>query len=262
MSNYHLSNSGIPYLRLGTGEPLILIHGLGEMKEGWKNQFELSNQFELIIPDLRGHGDHKNKEGISIQNFAFDIIFLLKELNIENAHICGLSLGGLVAQEIYRLAPEKCRSLMLVSTFHFMPKHLGRLLYKLRKIRANTISLEAHKELAAKVCLYSWSKENYQHFIDYYHPDPETYVKSVESAMKVNNINLLPKITIPTLIIGGQYDSVTPVWVQLLMHKQIGHSEFVIIRNTGHVAKLEAKETFNKTVRDFLEKQSKQKPAC
>lgn len=262
MVNYRKSNSGIPYLRLGAGEPLILIHGLGEMKEGWSNQFELSDQFDLIIPDLRGHGDHKNTEGISIQNFAWDIINLLKELNIENAHICGLSLGGLVAQEIYRQSPKVCRSLMLVSTFHFMPRQIGQLLYKLRKHRASTLSMEAHQELAARVCLYSWSKENYQYFINYYRPNLEAYIKSVESAMKVNNTSLLPKIKIPTLIIGGQYDSVTPVWVQLLMHKQIGHSEFVIMRNTGHYAKLEAKDTFNKTLRDFLEKQSQQKPAA
>lgn len=262
MVNYSISNSGIPYLRLGAGEPLILIHGLGEMKEGWHNQFELSDQFDLIIPDLRGHGDHKGTIGISIQNFAADIIQLLKELNIETAHICGLSLGGLVAQEIYRQSSQVCRSLMLVSTFHYMPRQIGNLLYKLRKLRANNLSIEAHQKLAARVCLYSWSEENYQHFIKYYRPDQETYIKSVESAMKVNNTSLLPKIDIPTLIIGGQYDSVTPVWVQLLMHKQISHSEFVIMRNTGHYAKLEAKEAFNKTLRDFLEKQTRKKPAC
>lgn len=262
MGNYFLSNSGIPFLRLGAGEPLILIHGLGEMKEAWNNQFELSDQFDLIIPDLRGHGDHKTTSDISIESFAKDVIRLLEELEIGSAHICGLSLGGLVAQEIYRQRPEKCRSLMLVSTFHFMPKHIGYLLYSVRKLRANAVSIDEHREIAARVCLYSWSEENYQHFIKYYRPDRETYIKSVASAMKVNNISLLPKIKVPTLIIGGQYDAVTPVWVQLLMHKQIGHSEFVIMRNAGHVAKLEAKENFNQTLREFLMKHEKQKPAC
>jgi 3-oxoadipate enol-lactonase len=254
-----ISKSGIPYLRLGSGEPLILIHGLGEMKEGWNNQFELADQFDLIIPDLRGHGDYKKTEGISIENFAMDIIALLMELQIETAHICGLSMGGLVAQEIYRQAPEKCRSLMLVSTFHFIPKQLGLVLYKMREIRAKYSSMEFQQRIAARVCLYSWSKENYQHFLDYYRPDKEAYIKSVESAMKVNNLTLLPKIDVPTLIIGGQYDAVTPVWIQYLMHKQISHSEFVIIRNSGHAAKLEAKEKFNQTLRTFL---NKQKCAC
>jgi pimeloyl-ACP methyl ester carboxylesterase len=257
LENFLTSNSGIPYLRLGAGagEPLILIHGLGEMKEGWNDQFELSDQYDLIIPDLRGHGDHKNTEGISMRNFADDILSILKELEIESAHICGLSMGGLVAQEIYRCAPKMCRSLILVSTFHFMPKHLGKLLYKLRKNRASSISIEEHKLIAARICLYSRTEENCKKFLNYYRPDKEAYIKSVEACMKVNNFSLLPTINIPTLIIGGQYDSVTPVWVQLLMHKQIVHSEFVIMRNSGHVAKLEAKDSFNRALRGFLDKQ-------
>jgi 3-oxoadipate enol-lactonase len=250
-----VSHSGIPYLRLGSGEPLLFIHGLGEMKEGWNTQFELSDQFDLIIPDLRGHGDHKNTDGISIQTFAHDVISLLKELNIESAHICGLSMGGLVAQEIYRQAPEMCRTLILVSTFHFMPRHLGKLLYKMREIRASSISIEKHKQIAARVCLYYQCEELKEKFLSFFRPDTEAYIKSVEACMKVNNFTLLPKIKPPTLIIGGQYDLVTPVWVQLMMHKQISHSEFVIMRNSGHVSKLEAKEAFNTTIRKFLIKQ-------
>ena len=79
----------------------------------------------------------------------------------------------------------------------------------------------------------------------------------MKACLEVNNLCLLPKIKVPTLIIGGQYDSVTPVWIQLLMHKQIRHSEFVIFRNTGHVAKLEAKDAFNEVLRNFLNKHKK-----
>jgi pimeloyl-ACP methyl ester carboxylesterase len=96
---------GTPYLHFGNGAPLVLIHGLGEVKEGWQSQLELADQYELIIPDLRGHGECSKTEGISIPNFASDVIALLNELKIENAHILGLSMGGAVAQEIYRQAP-------------------------------------------------------------------------------------------------------------------------------------------------------------
>jgi pimeloyl-ACP methyl ester carboxylesterase len=96
---------GMPYLHFGNGAPLVLIHGLGEVKEGWQSQFELADQYELIIPDLRGHGECTKTEGISIPNFASDVIALLIELKIESAHILGLSMGGAVAQEIYRQAP-------------------------------------------------------------------------------------------------------------------------------------------------------------
>jgi 3-oxoadipate enol-lactonase len=257
LSEINKSYSGIPYLRLGAGEPLVFIHGLGEVKEGWSNQFEFADQFDLIIPDLRGHGEYHSPGEISIQNFAHDVISLLKGLGIENAHICGLSMGGMVAQEIFRQAPEMCRSLMLVSTFHFAPKRLGELFIKYRKARAESLPIDAQKNIAARVCLYSWTDENIAQFSKFYKPNREYYINSMKACLEVNNVCLLPKINVPTLIIGGQYDSVTPVWIQLLMHKQIPNSEFVIFKNTGHIAKLEAKDAFNEVLRSFLNKHKK-----
>lgn len=249
--------TGIPYLRMGTGEPLVFIHGLGEIKEGWANQFGFADQFDLIIPDLRGHGEYITNEEISIPHFASDIIGLLRGLGIENAHICGLSMGGMVAQEIYRQAPEMCRSLMLVSTFHYAPKHFGQLFLKFRKLKTESRPIEVQKNLAARICLYSWTKDNIENFYKFYQPNREYYLPSMKACLEVNNICLLSKIKVPTLIIGGQYDTVTPVWIQYLMHKQIRHSEFVIFRNTGHVAKLEAKDAFNEVLRNFLNKHKK-----
>ncbi|MCM2534306.1 alpha/beta fold hydrolase [Neobacillus pocheonensis] len=97
-----IKNKIMPYLRMGCGDPLVLIHGLGGIKENWNKQFVLSEHYELIIPDLRGHGENLTLDGITINNFAKDILSLLNELNIQKAHICGLSMGGTVTQEIYR----------------------------------------------------------------------------------------------------------------------------------------------------------------
>jgi pimeloyl-ACP methyl ester carboxylesterase len=251
-----VSKSGVPYLRFGSGEPLVLIHGLGEVKEGWQNQYELSNQYELIIPDLRGHGECPRTDGITIENFAADIIGLLKELEIENAHILGLSMGGAVAQEIFRQSPHVCRSLLLVSTFHYFPKTLRRWLFENRKNRFVSLSRNGGQtRMAARMCLYSWKKDVVDQFSLFYRPKRNAFLASLESCLYVNNLNLLPKIKVPTLIIGCQYDSVLPVWIQVWMHKLIPDSEFIIMRNTGHVAKLEAKDRFNKLLRTFLNKQ-------
>jgi pimeloyl-ACP methyl ester carboxylesterase len=256
MSEFSNSYSGVPYLRFGVGEPLVFIHGLGEVKEGWNNQFDFADQYDLIIPDLRGHGEHMTTGEISIPHFARDIITLLKGLGLENAHICGLSMGGMVAQEIYRQAPEICRSLILVSTFHYVPKKLADLYLILRKARGHSSLGHAKKDIAARISLNSWNKKVAQEFYTFFKPNGDFFVKSVEACMKVNNLRLLPKIKVPTLIVGGQYDSVIPVWIQLLMHKKIRNSEFIIFRNTGHIAKLEAKDSFNRALRHFLNKHS------
>jgi 3-oxoadipate enol-lactonase len=220
LSELSIRSSDIPYLRLGDGEPLVFIHGLGEVKEGWNNQFEFADQFDLIIPDLRGHGEHITTEKISIPHFAHDIISLLKDLRIENAHICGLSMGGMVAQEIYRQAPQMCKSLMLVSTFHFVPKPLAKLIINYRKVRSLSNNPSLPKDTAARISLNSWKGKVYEDFHKFYQPNHEVFLKSVKACLEVNNLNLLPRIKVPTLIMGSQYDSVIPVWMQLLMHKK------------------------------------------
>ncbi|MCM3585603.1 alpha/beta hydrolase [Mesobacillus maritimus] len=254
MINTKLSKTGIPYLHFGTGEPLVLIHGLGEVKEGWQSQYELSESYELIIPDLRGHGEYKIIEDISIETFAKDVIGLLHELKIESANILGLSMGGAVAQEIYRQAPEMCRSLILTCTFHYLPKRLGKLYMKYRESQIEELTVSERRDIAAKKCLYSWKEDSIKKFIESYQPERNAFLASGRACMQVNNLSLLPKIKVPTLIIAGQYDAVLPPWIQLWMHKLIPHSEFVIMKNTGHVPKFEAKDRYNRIVTSFLTK--------
>jgi pimeloyl-ACP methyl ester carboxylesterase len=239
------SKNGTPYLHTtGNQETLVLIHGLGEIKEGWVNQFELADKFNLVIPDLRGHGENNNTD-ISMQGFAKDIIELLEELAIDSAHILGLSMGGAVAQEIYRQKPSICKSLILNSTFHYLPTKLGRLVVSLVGRKAgDTI------EKASKTALYSWKHKD--EFKKYFNPRKEEFVKSAHECVKVNNLDLLPNIKVPTLVIGCQYDSILPPLIQLHMHKLIPNSKFVILRNSGHIAKIERKDKFNKIIREFL----------
>lgn len=255
MKETRVSRSGIPYLHFGNGEPLVLIHGLGEVKEGWDFQYELEDEYELIIPDLRGHGEYETTKEISIQLFASDIIDLLKELNFESANILGFSMGGAVAQEIYRQAPEICRNLILASTFHYFPKRIGRLLLKTKRTKLDSITDQSRKEAAAHMALYSWTEENIKKFDDHFNPNRGGFFRSLQACLKVNNVSLLPKIDVPTLIIGSQYDTILPVWMQFFMHKLMPHSEFIIMRNTGHMCKLEAKDRFNRLIRDFLGRQ-------
>lgn len=244
--------NSMPYIRVGKGgETLVLIHGLGEIKEGWTRQFELADLYDLLIPDLRGHGENPIIHGITITNFAKDILLLLDELKIESAHICGMSMGGVVAQEIYRQAPARTKSLILVSTFHYAPKQFGRVFFNVRKERALLLSPHQQKELAAKTCLYSWERDR-EEFYKFYKPHRTAYLKSMEACLAVDYRFLLPQIFVPTLVIGCQYDSIIPVWVQILMHQQIPNSDMVILKNSGHIAKLEVTEKFNHTLREFL----------
>lgn len=256
MYNATIRGVTIHYDRMGSrGEPLILIHGLGERKEGWEYQHALADTYDLIIPDLRGHGRSENAEGISIEHFAKDILALMDHLGVESAHLCGLSMGGIVAQEIYRQAPERCRSLILVSTYYFVPELWAGLLYNLYTRRLNALPKAVRMRLAAYSCLYSRDEAIVRRFRRAIGPEEKSYKASVAACVKVDNRRLLPKIKVPTLIIGCAYDLITPVWIQALMHKLIPNSELVILRNAGHMAKLEKPGEFNRVLREFLDRQ-------
>lgn len=245
MRRTNFSRTGMPYLHFGSGQSLVLIHGLGEIKEGWYNQYEFADDYELIIPDLRGHGENETTHEISIENFAKDVIDLLDELAISNAHICGLSMGGAVVQEIYRQKPELCNSLILANTFHYFPEQLANFFVN---GRVGSFS----KEKAIKLALYSWDEKRKKEFSDHFKPRTESFFDSLKACLQVNNLSLLPKIKAPTLILGSQYDSILPVWIQLWMHRLMPKSQFFVFRNAGHVSKMEAKDEFNRVVKSFL----------
>ncbi|MFC4769080.1 alpha/beta fold hydrolase [Effusibacillus consociatus] len=248
----------IRYDRLGSGDPLILIHGLGERKEGWEQQYPLADTFDLIIPDLRGHGQSEGAEAISIENFARDILHLMDDLGLEQAHICGLSMGGVIAQELYRQVPARCQSLILVNTYYFVPWMAREILYHLEMWKLNFLPKALRMRLAAYTCLYSLDEQIIKRFHRSIAPERTSYTRSVASCLEVDNRRLLPTITVPTLIIGSDFDLLTPWWIQVFMHQAIPNSELVLIRNAGHMAKLERPEKFNTVIRRFLEKQKSQ----
>ncbi|GAX90759.1 alpha/beta fold hydrolase [Effusibacillus lacus] len=246
-----IQNITLHYDRLGSGEPLLLLHGMGERKEGWVWQHELADEYDLIIPDLRGHGQSRQTEDISVENCARDILALLDHLGIGKAHICGFSMGGLVAQEMYRLEPDRCRSLILVSTYHYIPECLRPVLFGMYMWKHLFLPRFIRMRLTAFTCLYSWDETTIQRFHQTASGD-NCYKKIVSSCVAIDNRNLLSKIEVPTLIAGSEYDLITPSWIQMLMHKSIAGSELVIFPKAGHMSKLEKPDEFNRSLRRFL----------
>ncbi|MGG1674355.1 alpha/beta fold hydrolase [Neobacillus sp. NRS-1170] len=254
MEEQNASKMALPFLRMGNGEPLVLLHGLSECKEGWFKQFEFADQYQLIIPDLRGHGINPTLEGISIENFASDVISLLDLLKIERAHICGFSMGGIVAQEIYRQAPEKCFSLVFACTTPYFFDRLGRIIGKFVKIRSLILSPNQRKNIVFRSSFYSWKKENFDDLDKCLKANVEGVFKSIDAIVEVDNRSLLPEITVPTLVIGAQYDALIPVKIAIFMYKHIQNSDLVILKKAGHIAKIEAAKEFNQCMLHFLSK--------
>ncbi|MDE5411960.1 alpha/beta fold hydrolase [Alkalihalobacterium chitinilyticum] len=255
MYNVVVNDITLYYDRLGTGEPLVLIHGLGERKEGWKYQHELANHYDLIIPDLRGFGKSTlpdNKE-ISITNFAKDILALLDKLNIKTAHICGLSMGGIIAQEIYKLDSSKVQSLILANSIFYVPKWLGNFIYKSRKKKIEQLTPEEHKMISTERCLYTKDRKMIEKVLPAWSDKFNSFIPAWKACLEIDYRTLLPTIDVPTLVILCKNDKICRPYNQKKMHKLIPNSQLVTIKKAGHVGKIEKPDEFNHAILHFLQ---------
>ncbi|MEI4771705.1 alpha/beta hydrolase [Psychrobacillus sp. FJAT-51614] len=237
---------------IGQGEPVVLIHGLGSKKESWVNQYNLSSNYRLIIPDLRGHGESEIYTDISIYNFAQDILSLLDSLDIKKAHFCGLSMGGLVVQEIYKQKKECVLSMVLSNTFSYVPTFLGHLTVMKGIKKLQSTSSENYTTYTAKKCLYQKESTLIDAAKKMFLIRKKTYIDSSLSAIKSNYLPILPFVKVPTLIIGGKYDEINPLISSYITKGFMPKAEVVIFDNCGHLPILEKKEEYNELLDRFF----------
>ena len=114
-----LANPAIAVDRAGEGELLVLMHGIGGNRTNWTEQVEVfSEHFHAVSWDARGYGDSDDYEGpLDFGDFARDLKALLDHYGAQKAHLCGLSMGGRIAQDFYLHFPERVKTLTLVATF-------------------------------------------------------------------------------------------------------------------------------------------------
>jgi pimeloyl-ACP methyl ester carboxylesterase len=241
------------YFETGDGEPLILIHGLGESLEGWTFQYdEFSKHFRVIALDLRGFGMSDVPDKISIEDFAADVRNLMDHLQIDSANLLGLSMGGLVCLAFYKLYPERVRSLILANTMCYLPEEAKagfeerlKILEKadMKQVAKFIADISFHRDIKelkkfAKIIV---SKNN-----------KEYYTKVTMELSKADFREMLPEIKVPTLIIVAEYDITTPPAFGQFMAERIPKSTIKMVRNAAHLAKVENHEEFNGYVVEFL----------
>jgi 3-oxoadipate enol-lactonase len=120
MPSIDAGGTELHYLRAGSGEPMLLIQGMSATHRAWGRAFlaPLEQSFECIVFDNRGMGlSGRAQLPFSIADLAGDVAALLDALEIERAHMVGMSMGGMIAQELALAHPERIRSLTLGATY-------------------------------------------------------------------------------------------------------------------------------------------------
>lgn len=265
MSLIKLENFDLFYEIHGTGEPLVLISGFASGAWIWYRQIEeLARNFKVITFDPRGIGQTQipAETEVSIEAIAEDTAQLLDKLEIEKTNILGASFGGFVAQEFALKYPEKLKKLILACTSFGGANHVAPDMEILAAFapqagassfeRVRRFMLPAFtKEYAAqnpneikKVCALREANDV---------PD-SVYLQQLTAATTFNTENRLSEIQARTLVLTGDRDLVVPPQNSENLAEKIPNSQLKIIEGGSHMFFIEKADDFNRTVRDFFQK--------
>jgi 3-oxoadipate enol-lactonase len=249
----------------GEGEALVLIMGYGGNSQWWYMDIPVfSNEYRVIAFDNRGTG-RSDKPDIpyTMEMMAGDVAGLLEAIGIDAAHVYGVSMGGMIAQEFALLYPEKVISLVLGCTLSggsnaIIPDaDAMKVLFNMERMQRLTPE-EATKEVLPFLFTQEFCDKNTK-LIDAliagmteYVTPLQTYVRQGEAIMNHDTYDRLPQLKIPTLIIAGNADRLVPVENSKLLASRIPNAELFILENMGHGFNIEAAEEAHKIVLDFL----------
>ena len=231
------------YEVLGQGDPLLLIPGLGMTCRGWDPIIpELAQHFTLILPDNRAMGLSAAKRGArSVAELSVDLLELLDHLQLDRAHVIGLSFGGIVAQRLVIDHPSRVDRLVLVSCADRFSPYLRQVAMLLRHgLRPFPSDL-----VTRVVELLSTSPQ----FLDANDQLIEQRIGAKGSTSERKTVTMqlrclahseLPleefRILRPTLVIAGEDDRLIPACYARKMAQRIPGSRFLLIRGGGHNA--------------------------
>lgn len=244
---------------VGRGLPVVLLHAFPLNRSMWEPQIAaLFGECRCIVPDLRGFGDSPQGGPYTMDRYADDVAALLDALQIEQAVVAGLSMGGYVAFALLRRHRKRIRALVLSDTRATAdtPEAAQKRLDLIEVARTQGVDAVADRQLSGLVGKSTREKQ----------PDLVERIRSIILRSSVEGIvgaldamrtrldstPLLAGIDVPTLILVGEEDAVTPAKEARAMHEAIPKSRLEVIPEAGHLSNLERPAAFNRALSDFV----------
>ncbi len=248
------------YEEHGSGDPVILITGLGGVGASWGPQIPLfAKEFRAIVPDHRGTGRTTVSEGgYTIGQLASDMASLLRSLKATPAHVVGASTGGAIGQLMALDHPDPVRSLVCVGTWGRTDNFFRRQ-FEVRKQILQQMGPVPYRQ-ASNLLLYSpgYIREHWEAFqaaeerANANPPNVAAGVKRIDMIIAHDALDRVKDIRQPACIVVGALDMCTPVYFSEELQRHMPGAELVVIEGTGHFAYLEKPEAFFTPVRRFL----------
>lgn len=259
MPTIHTGDLSLYYERLGQGEPLLFLHGLGSSTRDWALQIDyFSKTHECVTVDMRGHGRSDKPPGpYSMPQFAADVAAFIQALVLEPVHLVGMSLGGFVAFQMAVDHPQLLRSLVIVNSApEVVLRSFGdRLNYWQRILIVRLLGMRKMGEvLAGRLFPSPEHADIRQTFAEHWaENDKGSYLATLKGFVGWSVAGHLGRIQTPMLIIAADQDY-TPVANIEKYAAQIPDARLEVVSDARHAVQVERPDLFNPLLEAWLEK--------
>jgi pimeloyl-ACP methyl ester carboxylesterase len=236
----------LDYERSGAGPPLLLIMGMSGSALNWGEPFleELRGDFEVIAYDHRGVGASTRLDGpLTIAQLARDAAGLLEALELDSAHVLGISMGGMVAQELALAAPERVRTLTLGCTYcggegsSLTTPEVVRRIVEAMSSGDRELAIRTSWEINVSPAMAA-DEDAWGRFLAIAHRRPvavPVIMAQMQAIAAHDTSARLPALRVPTLIVHGTEDQLLPVANARLLASLIPSSSLEILDGVGHL---------------------------
>jgi pimeloyl-ACP methyl ester carboxylesterase len=254
---------GIHIVQRGSGPDVLLIAGLSDPWEAWTAQLDaLAGQYRLTAFDNRGAGRSPGvPDDYCVARMADDAAAVLAAAGVQRAHVMGFSGGSAIAQEVALRHPELVDSLVLVSTWSRSDAYFDAVV-----AQWPWMSDVAPSERAMLEAFFVWiySPKAYasgmvdaivEEALTFEHAQsPEQFKRQLAAFVTHDSYDRLPTIAVPTLVVAGEYDIITPPRLGRIVADRVPGAEFVVLPEEAHQPFQESPDEFNEMVHAFWQR--------
>ena len=261
----HLPHRSLRYFEVGSGRPLLLLHAFPLSADQWLPQLHRVPQgWRFIAPDLRGFRgagvafEDPGLSNLSMDDYADDVLALMAHLEVTRATVGGVSMGGYVAFALWRRAPARIAGLVLSNTRAAADGDEAR---AGRQRMIDLVNYEGPEAIARAMVprlLGTSTRAEQPDLVDAVHGlvlmNSAEAIATALGALRdrPDSTPMLPGISVPTLIIAGDEDVVTPVAEAEIMKAGIPASTVSVLHRAGHLSNLEDSAGWNAALANWL----------
>lgn len=243
----------------GQGHAVLFLHGMGCDGTDWQPQVDaLASEYRCITIDHRGHGrsDREVGDGYTIAGFAADAQAVLDHLAVERTHVVGLSMGGMIAQQLTLDAPERVCTLSLLDTFARPGPLADGMAAMADQVEAGGLDVLASgfQAMVFAAATTATKPELVERFdVQFRANTPVCLAADMRAIAGIDVYDRLGSITAPTVVVCGAEDNLTPLPMAEELAATIPGATLEMVPDAGHFSNIENADVVNRILAKQLE---------